>query len=212
MLSFASRADLFRKIRSQHPHCIFSHKLRFWWSDPDPILGPNGIPAKYALSLHIFSLDEFDYITLKDVAILAADSKSGVFEREIHDYRDSAPGSAGAYDNKSFSGIPLGKHKLEPVTVEQGFVTNVQVCLIQGDRFCPGLHQNLVLPQFEKRWESNSVRLYLRMLTFRWKILERLRFERTMRPFENQEISLSHVRYFVFSPHIQRRADRDSHV
>ena len=38
---------------------------------------------------------------------------------------------------------------------------------------------------------------------------ERLRTERTMRPFEEQKLSLSHVRYFVFSPHITHRADRD---
>jgi hypothetical protein len=205
------RVDLFSKVQQDHPHCIFSHKLKFWEDESDPILVSSEIPSEYALSLHIFSLEEFDYLTLKDVPILEPDSNSHVFEREIHDYRDSRSDQAG-YDNKSFSGIPLKGHDLQAVQVERGFITSVQVCLIKEDRFCPGLHQNLILPQFEMRWESNSVRLYLRMLTFRWKILERLREERTRRPFERQEISLSHVRYFVFSPHIQRRADRDSHV
>jgi hypothetical protein len=150
----ASRAELFSTIRRDHHHCVFSHKLRFWGNAPDPILGPNDISANYALSLHIFSLDEFDYMTLKDGAILGSDSKSGLFEREIHDYRDTPPGPAGAYDNKSFSGIPLGKHNLEPVKVKLGHITNVQTCLIKENRFCPGLHQNLVLPQFEKRWRA----------------------------------------------------------
>ena len=209
--ALAHRAELFKAIRSNYGHCIFSHKLKFWERDDDPVLAGKGIPSRYAMSLHIFSLEEFDYLTLKDIPILQPEADEKVFQREIHDFRESTS-PKGAYDKKSFSGIPLGKHDLNPMQVVGGFVTTVQVCLIQDERFCPGLHQNLILPQFEKRWESNSVRIYLRMLTFRWKILERLLKERTLRPFEKQEISLCHVRYFVFSPHIQRRADRDGHV
>lgn len=205
------RVRVFPEFRRKYQHCIFSHKLKFWCNEPDPILKPISIPSQYALSLHVFTLDEFDHITLKDLSILEADGNTGIFEREIHDYRDTRSGQ-NEYDNRSFSGISLKGHELQTAKVENGFVTNVQVCLIKDNRFCPGLHQNLILPQFEMRWESNLVRLYLRMLTFRWKILERLHHERTLRPFERQEISLSHVRYFVFSPHIQRRADRDTHV
>lgn len=209
--SLAHRAKIFKDLRSTYEHCIFSHKVKFWEAQSDPVLNGKDIPSRYAMSLHIFSLEEFDYLTLKDIPILQPDAGQAVFQREIQDFRESTS-PKGAYDKKSFSGIPLGQHDLNPVQVDGGFVTNVQVCLIQEERFCPGLHQNLILPQFEKRWESNSVRIYLRMLTFRWKILERLLKERTLRPFEKQEISLCHVRYFVFSPHIQRRADRDGHV
>ncbi len=159
------------------------------------------------MSLHVLSLADFDYLTLKNIPILEPPEGSGVLDLRLHDYRDSAPPTGRAYDSRSFAGIPLGTHPLDPAEVESGFVANVQMCLIKDDRYCPGLHQNLILPQFEMRWETESVRLYLRILAFRWKILERLRMEKTMRPFEEQSLSLSHVRYFVFSPHITRRAD-----
>jgi hypothetical protein len=203
-----NRASSFSSLQKRYDHCIFSHKLKFWVSRPDPILDGFDIPAGYTMSLHVFSLEEFDYMTLRDIAVLEPDSASGTFDRVLHDYRDSRPPSK-HYDNQSFSGIPLPTNSISPVEVPGGFVTTVQVCTIRENRYCPGLHQNLVLPQFEKRWESETVRLYLRLLTFRWKIMERLRTERTARPFEEQKLSLSHVRYFVFSPHITRRADRD---
>jgi hypothetical protein len=203
-----SRAKTFPMVRSKDAPCIFSHKLKFWTTTPDPVLSGTDIPSQYSMSLHVFSLSDFDFVTLKDIPILEPSTGSSTFDRVLHDYRDSTS-PVGAYHNLSFSNIAMGTNPLDPSEVEGGFVAKVQVCLIRDDRFCPGLHQNLILPQFEKRWESESVRLYLRLLTFRWKILERLRTERTKRPFEEQRLSLSHVRYFVFSPHITRRADRD---
>lgn len=205
---FRQRTGAFAKIQPQHAPCIFSHKLVFWTSAIDPTLQRTDVPGEYRLSLHVFSLADLDYLTLKDTPIFEAPEGSGTFERMLRDYRDSAPLNDKAYDSRSFAGIPLGTHPLDPSSVDLGFLANVQVCLIKDDRYCPGLHQNLILPQFEKRWETESVRLYLRMLTFRWKILERLRTEKTKRPFEEQSLSLSHVRYFVFSPHITHRADR----
>jgi len=204
---FRRRIAAFSKIRSDLSNCIFSHKLKFWSSEND-LLSRAKILGNYNLSLHVFSLTDFDYMTLKDIPILETPNESPEFDRRLQDYRDSAPGGGRAYDSRSFAGIPLGTHPLDPTKVDLGFLANVQVCLIKEDRYCPGLHQNLVLPQFEKRWETEEVRLYLRMLTFRWKILERLHTEKTKRPFEEQSLSLSHVRYFVFSPHITRRADR----
>jgi len=203
------RVAKFPGIREQNVPCILSHKLSFWGNDSDPVLSGTKIPGDYSLSLHVFSLSDFDYMTLRDCAVLQPSEDGGSFDRTIRDYRDTSPPGGRAYDNRSFSGIALGTNSLDPVQVDLGYVAQVKVCLIQSDRYCPGLHQNLILPQFERRWESEQVRLYLRMLTFRWKILERLRTEKTMRPFEEQKLSLSHVRYFVFSPHITHRADRD---
>jgi hypothetical protein len=203
------RVTKFPQIRTQYAPCILSHKLKFWINQSDSVLSGTKIPADYSLSLHVFSLSDFDYTTLRDSSVLQPSEGASSFDRIIRDYRDTSPPESRAYDNRSFSGIALGTNPLEPVQVDLGYVAQVKVCLIQDDRYCPGLHQNLILPQFERRWESEQVRLYLRMLTFRWKILERLRTERTMRPFEEQKLSLSHVRYFVFSPHITHRADRD---
>jgi hypothetical protein len=203
------RVTKFPQIRMQYAPCILSHKLKFWVNQSDSVLSGTKIPSEYSLSLHVFSLSDFDYMTLRDSSVLQPSEGASSFDRIIRDYRDTSPPESRAYDNRSFSGIALGTNPLEPVQVDLGYVAQVKVCLIQDDRYCPGLHQNLILPQFERRWESEQVRLYLRMLTFRWKILERLRTERTMRPFEEQKLSLSHVRYFVFSPHITHRADRD---
>jgi hypothetical protein len=202
------RTEVFLTIRQSKSPCILSHKIKFWFSGKDDILAESGIPGAYNLSLHVFSLKDFDYMTLKDLSVLEAAEEGRDFDRRLQDYRDSAPAMNSGYDSRSFAGIALGTHPLAPKQVDLGFLANVQVCLIRDDRYCPGLHQNLVLPQFEKRWETEAVRLYLRMLTFRWKVLERLDMEKTRRPFEEQSISLSHVRYFVFSPHITRRADR----
>ena len=207
---FRRRADRFSNIRPDFAPCIFSHKLLAGTTEADPVLRGSGIPGKYGLSFHIFSLADFDYLTLKNMPILECPEGCDVLDLRLHDYRNTAPADDRAYDSRSFAGIPLGTHPLHPTDVNLGFVADVQMCLIRDDRYCPGLHQNLILPQFEMRWEAEPVRLYLRMLAFRWKIAERLRTERTMRPFEEQSLSLSHVRYFVFSPHITRRADSAS--
>lgn len=203
--NLSGRIELFNRLRSTSPHLIISHKLKFWEDTPDPYLSRYQIPGHYLLSLHIFSSENFRYMILKDKPILVPDSGSQ-FIRELVDYRDTPPTR---YDNqRSFSGIdstiPLIKEE-----VDGGFLSRVRACHIESDRFFPGLHQNLILPQFEIRWESPSVRLYLDLLSFRWKILERLREERRLRPYEVQSLSLSHTRNAVFAPHITRRADRE---
>ncbi len=203
-----TRASKFESVVRADQPCIFSHKLKLWTDKQAPLLEESGIPGNYKLSLHIFSLEDFDHLILKDHPILeaAADSK---FIRRINDYRDEEPTPGRAYDERSFGGIPVGENPLSPRKVDLGYIAGVQVCVIKNDRYCPGLHQNLILPQFEIRWENPKIRLYLRVLSFRWKILERLRAERTSRPFEEQKLSLSHVRFDIFAPHITRRANRE---
>lgn len=202
---FKKRIKFFQTIKKSYRHCIFSHKIKFWEDTPDPYLSQYQIPAHYLLSSHIFSWSDFEFMILKDKPILQPEP-NGKFIRNLHDYRNTEPTR---FDNqRSFSGIdstvPLVKKK-----VEGGFLSRVRVCHILKDRFYPGLHQNLILPQFEIRWESPLRRLYLPVLSFRWKILDRLREERRLRPFEVQSLSLSHTRSEVFAPHITRRADRE---
>lgn len=199
------RIRLFPSIRKLHDNCILSHKLKMRWEQSDPYLERYQIPGYYLLSLHIVSWEDFAFIILKDITILQP-NRDGAFVREIFDYRDTRPMR---FDNqRSFSGID-STVSLEAEPVEGGHISRIHVCHIHEDRFYPGLHQNLILPQFELRWESASRRLYLSILGFRWKILERLREERKLRPFELQKVSLSHTRSAVFSPHIRQRADRE---
>src|SRR5262249_51579027 len=132
--------------------------------------------------------------------------KDGKFVRSIHDYRETQPTRV---DNqRSFGGID-STVPLRASSVQDGHLSEIRICHIENDRYYPGLHQNLILPQFEIRWESPSLRLYLPILGFRWKILERLHEERRLRPFEVQTLSLCHTRSSVFSPHIVRRCDRE---
>jgi hypothetical protein len=208
---FRERINLFRKIRKSYPNCIFSHKLKFWENRLDPYLSQYQIPGHFLLSIHICSWSEFEFIIIKDKPILEP-NPDGKFQRDIFDYRDTEPTRL---DNqRSFAGIDF-TIQLQTESVKHGFVSRVRVCHIEkdescpGERYYPGLHQNLILPQFEIRWQAPSLRLYLPVLAFRWKILERLREERRQRPFEIQSLSLSHTRSAVFSPHITRRADRE---
>ncbi len=199
------RVRLFAGIRPRRKRCILSHKLKFWEDIPDPYLKRQQISGQYQLSLHVFSWNDFEFMIVRDKPILELES-DGPFVREILDYRDTCPIR---FDNqRSFSGIDYSV-PLEADAVEGGFLSRVRVCHILKDRFYPGLHQNLILPQFEIRWETPSIRLYLPVIGFRWKVLERLREERRLRPFEIQSLSLSHTRSAVFAPHITRRADRE---
>lgn len=158
----------------------------------------------YLLSLHVFSLADFEFAIVKDLPIFNPDSK-GKFERAIWDYRNTRPERN---DNqRDFSGRDLTV-KLRRRDIEDGFLSHVRVCHIENDRFYPGLHQNLILPQFEIRWECALMRVFLPVIGFKWKVLERLRYEQQRRPYEFQRLSLSHTRSGIFSPHVQRRADR----
>jgi hypothetical protein len=197
----------FQDFARTQAYSIFSHKLIFWKDSSDPLLKSTKIPGEFAVSLHIFSSEVFDYLILKDLPILEA--PDGRFERMLSDYRDSAPGDVRTYNQRSFSSQEFSGHPLNPREVPDGYITDVQVCLIQEERYCPGLHQNLILPQFEVRWASDEMPLRLRVLSFRWKILERLRHERTLRPFEHQNLVQSHLRYYVFAPHVVNRANRE---
>jgi len=203
--SLRQRLPTFELLRKSREHCILSHKLKFWDPEPECFLSRCQIPSHYLLSLHVVSQIDFDFIILKDMPVLEEDN-SGSFARYVADYRDTEPTRK---DNqRSFSGIDFTM-ELKPCSVEDGFVSEVAVCHISGGRFYPGLHQNLILPQFEIRWDLPSRKLYLPVLAFRWKILERLHEERRLRPFEIQTISLSHTRSALFAPHITLRADRE---
>lgn len=202
---FKKRIGYFTEIRTAKTPCIFSHKLRFWDDKPDPYLDQYRLPGQYFLSMHVFSRADFEYMILKDQPILEADS-DGKFTRTIYDYRDSEPTR---FDNqRSFSGIDY-TIDLKKEQVLGGFVSQVSVCHIADQRYYPGLHQNLILPQFEIRWEAPTLLLYLPVIGFRWKVLERLQEERRLRPFEIQRLSLCHTRSAIFSPHIVQRCDRE---
>jgi hypothetical protein len=200
-----ARAQTFLHIRKELEHCIFSHKLKVWNKTADERLTQYQVPGYYVLSPHCFSWNDFDYILLKDRPVIQPDACPG-FSCELWDYRDTEPTRK---DNqRSFSGHDITVDR-EYSEVDGGWLAQNRVCHFDADRFYPGLHQNLILPQFEVRWDTPCKRLHLPLLCFRWKLQERLREEQRLRPFEIQTLSLSHARSEHFAPHTARRVDQN---
>jgi hypothetical protein len=202
------RLRIFESVRANRPGCIFGHKLRMWERTPAPFLSDFNILGDYLLKLHVFSQDAFDLLIMKDVPILSEDEKDP-YVRELFEYRDDR--SKSRQTLRSFNGTET-TIDIEQTEVEGGFVAAVRICFMDcaDHRFYPGTHLNMILPRFEVRWESPTVRLRLALLALRWKLLERLAEERRLRIFEHQTLSLSHTRTAVFAPHVRRGIDRES--
>ncbi len=200
------RLPEFRRLSSELGEpCILSHKVRMWLDGEDDLISPYQLPAAYVVSIHALSFDDFDFVTFRDLPTIT--NRSDLLLRELWDYRDTA---ATRRDNqRSFSGHDFTVDR-EVREVDRGFLARTRVGHIDAeDRYYPGLHQNLILPQYEIRWEPDTYRLRLPLLSFRWKLIERLAHERTLRPFEYQTIRLCHTRSAIFAPHVVRRAERE---
>lgn len=183
--------------------CTFSHKIRLWYDTEDPWLGRHETSGSYRLSLHIFNMADFEYLILRDMPILEGPADG--FERMLFDYRHEMSWKRLDHQ-RSFCGTSLFLDR--PFReVNGGVITQSRACVIRGDRYYPGMFQNLILPQFEIRWENQVVPIHVQLSGFRWKIVERLRKERQARPYELLRLSLSHTRSFVFAPHIVRSID-----
>ncbi len=66
--------------------------------------------------------------------------------------------------------------------------------------------QNLVLPVFDVRWGDNDCRKLVD--TFRWKLIDRLRYELRTHPNELLRLSFAHTRSSEFAPHVVRVVDQ----
>ncbi|WP_274562472.1 hypothetical protein [Streptomyces spiramyceticus] len=183
-------------------HVLLSQKIPMWHKHSDPFLGQRGFESEYDLSLHIASLDTFNEIILAEIPRI----RDGMLV-SIHDYRADEP--TRAYFVRGFNGLDVPADQ-EYTPASTGFVSHVRICDSAEGRFKPGLHQNLIMPQFEVRWDDQPLSLRLPVIYFRWKVLERLREERAERPHEVQLLSLSHMRYGIFAPHIRSRVDNYS--
>jgi hypothetical protein len=205
--TMASRAASFPELLSSRGaefRCIFSHKLGLWPpSSPDPFLSETGIDGGYQLSVHVVTARDFDYIILRDRPHLDT-------ERTIFDFREYPPDRPDT--QRSFAGTEVEVQR-ESEEVEGGFVASSRVCHIEsaapepGERFFPGQHQNLVLPEVEVRWELSFRRIYLPLYSFKVKLDERLALERVQRPFEIQNLANSHTRRYAFAPYVAARVE-----
>jgi hypothetical protein len=204
--AMASRAALFGELQRSREdfRCIFSHKLGLWPpSSPDPFLSETAIDGGYQLSVHVVSAPDFDYIILRDRPRLD-------LERTIFDFREGPPDRPDC--QRSFAGTTVEVER-ESEQVEGGFVTSSRVCHLgsadpePGERFFPGQHQNLVLPEVEVRWELSFSRIYLPLYSFKVKLDERLALERAQRPYEIQNLANSHTRRYAFAPYVASRVE-----
>jgi hypothetical protein len=198
------RAGSFSDARArleENARCIFSHKLDLWpSSDQDSMLAGTSIGGSYDLSLHIVSRDDLDYLILNDRPRLDE-------SRTIFDYRAAAAGKCDL--QRSFAGLEFDS---APKVIEcpGGYVVSSTVCYVrelddEGERYFPGNFQNLILPEFEIRWDFEPQRMYLPIYSFKVKLEERLAHERRERPYERQRLSNSHTRYLVWAPYVSDR-------
>jgi hypothetical protein len=200
--TMARRIDALFEVRKRFGRCVFQQKLSLWEDEDLPsYLKRFQFPGYYSLALHVMSLEDFQFVTLADIPRLDS------LKRTIAEFRDDPP-SGNANSLRCFAGY-VRTFDQQAVEVTDGFVAHEIVGEILEDRFYPGMHLNLVLPQFEVRWESPDARIRLALLNLRWKLLARLTDERRLRTFEIQQLSLSHIRGNVLAPHVTRRVDRD---
>jgi hypothetical protein len=184
---------------------VFLHKLRLWEEGSPPgLFDEYQTGSAYLLAIHVISLQDFAHIALCDLPSLEVGDPG--FVRSIHEFRGDAP-KRDSEEHACFA----GHRKTTPVITEEvngGYLTELQACEISNGRFYPGMHMNLLLPQFDLRWESPQVPIQLKMQALRWKLLARLRDERQLRHLEIQGLSMSHTRFQHFAPHVAQRLDR----
>ncbi|WP_436495580.1 hypothetical protein [Actinokineospora sp. HUAS TT18] len=199
----SARAETFitRNVPDDVGPVLFSGKVHAWADIPDPIFGNASIDGHYDISFHIASRDVMDELIFRKQPRIDLTSLGRT--RMVSDFRETR---ASREDHqRSFSGRNL-RLALETTEVEESIVRSSHLYYIDDDeRFYPGMFQNLILPQFDVRWGTRHLRRAVE--AFRWKMVERLRFERQARPHEFLRLSLAHTRSEVFAPHTIRSVD-----
>lgn len=202
------RADLFQGVLErldEQERCLFSHKLKLWPPEsPDRMLARTDIGGSYALSIHVMSAPVMDFVILRDLPHLDR-------ERKVLDFR--AQRARDPDKQRSFAGTEHVSSRGRQRKCEGGYLVPSYVCQVTpaegapGERYYPGQHQNLILPEIEIRWELESHRLYLPLFSFKVKLRERLELERHWRPYEIQRLSNSHLRRDHWAPYVSKRVN-----
>lgn len=198
--ALAERARLFTEKDLDDGRTVFSHPVPMWGAADDSLMAWAPNSGTYRLDVRFLSLAALDWLLVADSSKLNGSSAGQT--RSVRDY--CATNSSNEDHHRSFGGHNL-RSQLEMHPAEGGFLRSSRVYQIDDDRYYPGVFQNLVLPRFAQRWES--VPISGRLEAFRWKITERLRWERRERPYEMLRLSLSHIRSELFAPHVLRSVD-----
>lgn len=198
-----SRASEFQQFQQGSPKpCVFSAKLALWEGAEDPLLEDCGVASTYLLSVHVLSRNGLGQLLLEGHPQIS--SKFIGTEAEISDYREEPPKRLDF--QRSFSGNSK-RMEMNYEKHENSFVRATKIFVIdtESDSYYPGMFQNLVLPTFDVRWGDAGCRRLVD--SFRWKMIDRLRFEHRERPNELLRLSWAHTRSDVFAPHIARSVD-----
>lgn len=200
----ATRFKRFLSDRNQiDTPMTFSGKLALWGNQGDPILSELDVSPRYDLSMHVMQVEDFGQLILKHAARLDKEEIGG--EKLISDYRETQP--VREDHQRNFAGRNL-RLTIETSPLGDSFVRRSHIFVIDEDGcYFPGMLQNLVLPQFYVRWGESGFRRDVE--AFRWKMVERLRFEQKTRPNQFLRLSLCHTRSEIFAPHAIRSVDQN---
>lgn len=196
------RSRIWRERGLDDEHTVFTQRIMMWSDEPDPSMAWAPNQGEYAIDLRVVSVATLDWILVADNPKLTASAAGN--SRSVRDFcqQDRATDD----HQRSFSGRNL-RTKVGVEDVDGSLLRTLRVYSIHEERYHPGAFQNLVLPRFNKRWDDAPIGGKLE--TFRWKIIERLRAERRLQPYELLRVSLAHTRTEGFAPHILASIDSD---
>ena len=183
----------------------FSAKTTIREDGYDPFLSGFGVGAKYGVSIHFMSRMGVELMLLKDIPDLS--STDELETREFMDYREMPPSKDDF--QRSFSGDSLSV----PVNYKEhlgSYERYTKSFVVDGGRFYPGMLQSIVLPAFDVRWVDMKFRRLVE--SFRWKLIERLRYEKNAFPNELLRMSFAHTRSDVFAAHTIRSVDASTNL
>lgn len=200
--TMAQRATAFADHGLDDGRTVFAHKITMWDDRQDPVMAWAPNRGRYRVDLRFVSLDALDWLLVADTPKLNEGSAGR--GRSVQEFCQF--GSAPEDHQRNFSGRNL-RSSLDTHELPGGLLRTSRVYTFDGDdeRYYPGVLQNLVLPRFAPRWEA--VPINGRLEAFRWKVVERLRYERRRRPYELLRMSQAHTRSENFAPFVLRSLD-----
>lgn len=186
---------------------VFSGKIHFWRGQVDPMLKlfDLDVSPEYQLSLHCMSREGVDIMLLKKIRDIV--ETDDLISEQFLDYREKRPKRQDF--QRAFTGeslgidIPFRKHDVSYIRHTSSFV-------VENGHFYPGMLQGLVLPAFDIMWGDSKFRRLV--ASFRWKLIERLRYEKNAFPDNTLRLSFAHTRSDVFANHVKKSIDSTTNL
>lgn len=190
---------------------VFSGKISFWAEEKDPMLGifELNVSPKYQLSLHFMSREGADIMLLKNIQNIV--TTDNLESEQFLDYRESEPKRPDF--QRTFTGESLGieipfEERVDGDVVS--YVRSTSSFVVENGHFYPGMLQGLVLPAFDIMWGDSKFRRLV--ASFRWKLIERLRYEKNAFPNNTLRLSFAHTRSDVFANHVKKAIDSTTNL